>query len=197
MLRINKFSVPSMARSTLLYRAPRLVSLSRRPLSTTTCLQAEPAASDNASNPFAKLNARVQDTAKAYRKFQLSKPLGPHLTNTTSTIANTFPSIGSDKPPPELLSSVDKKEEFKYKDGVPENTERMTGGTQDGGPSRGPNGELDVGQIEGGTFKVEPLRREGEDLNTLRARLLCPSTILHCTRAHAVLILHLTSYSTS
>lgn len=36
---------------------------------------------------------------------------------------------------------------------------------------------LDVGEIEGVEFKVEPLRRTGEDRNTMRARLLCLSTL--------------------
>jgi hypothetical protein len=56
---------------------------------------------------------------------------------------------------------------------VPENTERMTGGTQKPGPDSGVNAELDVGEIEGGTFRVEPIRRSGEDAATMRARLTC------------------------
>lgn len=117
-------------------------------------------------------NERANDTAEEYRKQQKEKPLNPHMTNTTSTIANEFPSVGSDKPPPEFVSSVDGK--FVPKDAVPENTERMTGGTQEAAPEGGKNAELEVGEIEGGTFKVEPLRRTGEDANTMRARLLCP-----------------------
>ncbi|KIV99546.1 uncharacterized protein PV09_08846 [Verruconis gallopava] len=35
--------------------------------------------------------------------------------------------------------------------------------------------ELEVGEIEGGKFKIEPLRRTGEDMNTMRARLLYQS----------------------
>lgn len=34
---------------------------------------------------------------------------------------------------------------------------------------------LEVGELYGAKFKVEPLRRSGEDTNTLRARLLCTS----------------------
>ena len=83
-----------------------------------------------------------------------------------------MPSVGADKAPPELLTSVDPN--FTPKDSVPENTERMTGGTQKGRPDDGPNAELGVGEMEGGKFKVEPLRRTGEDGNTMRARLLCP-----------------------
>ena len=109
--------------------------------------------------------------AEEWREKQKEKATGPHMTNTNSTIANEMPSIGADKAPPELITSVDP--DFTPKDSVPENTERMTGGTQKGGPDAGPNVELDVGEIEGAKFKVEPLRRTGEDGNTMRARLLC------------------------
>lgn len=95
------------------------------------------------------------------------------MTNTNSTISNEMPSVGADKAPPELISSVDP--DFVPKDSVPENTERMTGGTQEANPDEGANAELDVGEMEGAKFKVEPLRRTGEDTNTIRARLLCPS----------------------
>jgi hypothetical protein len=33
--------------------------------------------------------------------------------------------------------------------------------------------ELGVGELEGAKFRIEPLRRTGEDPNTTRARLLC------------------------
>ncbi|MCJ1471459.1 succinate dehydrogenase assembly factor 2 [Lambiella insularis] len=95
------------------------------------------------------------------------------MTNTNSTIANEMPSVGADKPPPELLTSVDAN--FVPQDSVPENTERMTGGTQAGAPDDGANTELGVGEMEGAKFKVEPLRRTGEDGNTIRARLLYQS----------------------
>lgn len=110
------------------------------------------------------------------------------MTNTTSTNYNAMPSVGSDKAPPELISSVDGA--FVPQDSHPENTERMTGGTQkqpvqdgqgvghkegvEAGQGVGEGGEeLNVGEIEGGTFRVEPLRRTGEDDSTMRARLLC------------------------
>ena len=112
------------------------------------------------------------ENASEWQESQKSKPDGPHMTNTNSTIANEMPSVGADKAPPELLTSVDP--DFVPKDSVPENTERMTGGTQDGAPEGGVNAELDVGEMEGASFKVEPLRRTGEDGNTMRARLLCP-----------------------
>lgn len=41
-----------------------------------------------------------------------------------------------------------------------------------------PRAALDVGEIEGVKFKVEPLRRTGEDGNTMRARLLCRFLLL-------------------
>lgn len=125
----------------------------------------------NASIRPVDLSQRCNDTAEEYRKIMKEKPLNPHMTNTTSTVANEMPNIGKDSAPPELLSSVDPH--FTPKDSAPGNTEKMTGGTQGGEPSSGPNAELDVGEIEGGTFRVEPLRRTGEDPNTMRARLLC------------------------
>lgn len=82
-----------------------------------------------------------------------------------------MPSVGARKAPPEFLSSVDPS--FVPKDSSPENTARMTGGTQDGNPDIGDDAELGVGEVEGIEFKVEPLKRVGEDTNTMRARLLC------------------------
>ena len=38
-----------------------------------------------------------------------------------------------------------------------------------------PQSELGVGELQGAKFKIEPLRRTGEDGNTKRARLLCMS----------------------
>ena len=126
----------------------------------------------SSSTPRFFASPREHETTPAHREEQKSKPLGPHMTNTTSTIANEMPSVGADKAPPELITSVDP--DFVPKDSVPENTERMTGGTQKGSPEDCPNAELEVGQMEGAQFKVEPLRRTGEDGNTMRARLLCP-----------------------
>lgn len=127
--------------------------------------------SSTRSNEFDALNKRTNDTSETYRKFQIEKPLNPHMTNTTSTIANELPSVGKDNAPPELVTNVDAK--FTPKDSVPENTERMTGGTQSSSDASGANKELGVGELEGAKFRVEPLRRTGEDTNTTRARLLC------------------------
>ena len=84
---------------------------------------------------------------------------------------NDVPSVGADKAPPELISSVDPK--YVPKDDVPKNTERMTGGTQPGDPNNVSKADLGVGEMEGAKFKIEPLRRIGEDSITMRARLLC------------------------
>lgn len=115
---------------------------------------------------------RLHSNVEAYRQTQTSKSDNPHLTNTTSTISNEMPSVGVDKASPEFLSSVEPK--FTPKDSVPENVERMTGEMQKGAPEGGPNADLGVGEMEGAKFKVEPLRRKGEDPATMRARLLCP-----------------------
>jgi len=115
----------------------------------------------------------VHEGTEEHRKIQSEKALNPHMTNTNSTIVNEMPLAGAKKAPPELISSIDP--DFVPKDSVPENTERMTGGTQKGAPETGVNSELGVGEMEGAKFKIEPLHRSGEDPNTMRARLLYQS----------------------
>ena len=110
------------------------------------------------------------------------------MTNTTSTISNEMPAVGADKAPPEFIDAVDP--DFVPKDSVPENTERMTGETQKGSPDEGKNSELGVGEMDGASIKVEPLRREGEDFPTMRARLLCP-----CSRLTGITSVQHTNYS--
>jgi hypothetical protein len=78
-----------------------------------------------------------------------------------------MPSVRADEAPPELLS-IDPKND------VSKNTERMPGGTSPGHAQNVSKAELGVGEMEGAKFKVEPLRRMGEDSATMRARLLCP-----------------------
>lgn len=119
-------------------------------------------------------NAKEHETNPEHRKYQTEKPLNPHITNTNSTIANEMPKVGSENPPPDLISSVNP--DYIPKDSKPENTERLTGNTQKGDPqidSKAGQVELGVGELEGGKFRVEPLRRTGEDENTMRARLVC------------------------
>lgn len=43
-------------------------------------------------------------------------------------------------------------------------------------PEADPEHELQVGELQGAKFRIEPLRRVGEDANTKRARLLCMLT---------------------
>ncbi|KAH0841522.1 hypothetical protein FOPE_07104 [Fonsecaea pedrosoi] len=119
-------------------------------------------------------NPRVHSNTEEHRKYQKERADNPHMTNTNSTIHNKMPSVGKDSPPPEMLSSVDSK--YIPKDKVPENTDKMTGGTQPGDPNKVSQSEYAVGEMEGISFRVEPLRRTGEDLPTMRARLLCRCT---------------------
>ncbi|ORX99489.1 Flavinator of succinate dehydrogenase-domain-containing protein [Clohesyomyces aquaticus] len=166
-----------MSLTRLPIRSTRYLALSsRRPFSTRPKITPNPNNTDT-SDP----NARGNDTAPTFRKYQIGKAANPHFTNTTSTIHNAMPSVGADAPPPELISSVDGG--FRPTDAVPENMERMTGGKQ-GGVGGGQNAglagegsgeELGVGEMEGAKFKVEPLRRAGEDDATMRARLLYQS----------------------
>src|ERR1700761_1996330 len=93
---------------------------------------------------------RVHENAEEHREFQKSKPDNPHITRTTSTFRNEMPSVGEDKPPPDLISSVDP--EFVPKDKHPENTERMTGGTQSGNPDNVSTSDLGVGEMQGASF---------------------------------------------
>ena len=98
------------------------------------------------------------------------------MTNTTSTFHDDMPSVGEDKPPPDMISSVDP--DYVPKDATPKNTEKMTGGTQPGDPdkvsSSSSSEDLAVGEMEESEHKIEPLRRHGEDSVTMRSRLLCP-----------------------
>ena len=154
-----------MSSSRIFVRSARpVMAVCRRPLTLSTRrLAADP-------------KERIHETTPDHREKQTSKPLSPHMTNTSSTIANDMPKVGADHAPPELLSSVDP--DYVPKDSVPENTETMTGKTQKGAPESGTNADMGVGEMEGAKFKVEPIRRTGEDANTMRARLLCPSFTL-------------------
>ncbi|KAL2003746.1 hypothetical protein VTN02DRAFT_2511 [Thermoascus thermophilus] len=116
------------------------------------------------------LNDRAPSTAPDHREHQTSKPLNQHIPNTTSTQTNDFPKVGEKNSPPDLLKSVDPN--YKPTDSYAGRVEHFTGGLQQRGPQKP---ELDVGEMEGITFKVEPLRREGEDPSTMRARLLYQS----------------------
>ncbi|EXJ93231.1 hypothetical protein A1O3_01788 [Capronia epimyces CBS 606.96] len=120
-----------------------------------------------------RFSERVPSTAEDYRKSQKEKADNPHMTNTNPAANNDMPSVGKDNPPPDLISSVDPN--YVPKDQIPENTEKMTGGTQAGDPNKVSTSEFGVGELEGISFRVEPIRRTGEDLPTIRARLLYQS----------------------
>lgn len=128
------------------------------------------------------LNERGHSTAPSHGKAQKSKPLNPRLANTTSTSTNDFPKAAAKVESPELVTAAN--QEYQRRDAVPGNMENMTGGAVKTRDGRKP--ELGVGEMDGITFRVEPLKRDGEDIMTMRARLLCMSTTLHLD--------HLTKY---
>jgi succinate dehydrogenase flavin-adding protein (antitoxin of CptAB toxin-antitoxin module) len=101
---------------------------------------------------------------------QTDKPPNPAVLSTTSTLTKDFPKAGEKNPPPDLLNSADPN--YKPVDTYPGKVEHYTGGRQQHGAQKP---ELEVGEMEGITFKVEPLRRVGEDISTMRARLLYQS----------------------
>lgn len=148
----------------------------RRPLSTSsrTLFKAE----NDAVTPKTSEAERQHSNIDEWRKTQTERPLNPHMTNTNSANYNEqqMPKVGAHNPPPEFISAVDG--DYTPKDTQPENTERMTGGTQPGDPSKVSSSSTDigVGEMEGAEFKIEPIRRTGEDAATMRARLLCSST---------------------
>lgn len=147
----------------------RLVRPSAQSISSSTNL---------ATRSFGSSAVRLQDrdnegmgphsTTPKYRARQTERPPNPVVPNTTSTMTKDFPSVGENASPPELLSSVNPN--YKPADAYPGKIEHFTGGRQETGAQKP---ELGVGEMEGITFKVEPLRRTGEDVPTMRARLLC------------------------
>jgi hypothetical protein len=113
---------------------------------------------------------RVHPNAEEHREAQKSKLDNPRMTSTASTFPNEIPSVGVDNAPSELISSVDSS--YVSKNKLLEKTKRTTGDEEyDTGNLSKP--DLGVGEMEGAKFRVEPLRRTGEDSTTMRARLLC------------------------
>lgn len=103
---------------------------------------------------------------------QPTKPLNQFVPNTTSTMTKDFPNVGEKPAPPEMLNSVDP--DYRPADPYPGKVEHFTGGRQQRGAQKP---ELGLGEMEGITFKVEPLKRTGEDVATTRARLLCSFSV--------------------
>ncbi|GMG22592.1 unnamed protein product [Aspergillus oryzae] len=113
-------------------------------------------------------NGRAPSTAPEHREYQTNRPPNQHVPNTTSTMTRDFPKAGEKSVPPEFVSAADPN--YKPADPYPGKVEHFTGGRQETGAQKP---ELGVGEMEGITFKVEPLKRTGEDVSTIRARLLC------------------------
>ena len=111
---------------------------------------------------------RAPSSAPEHRAYQKSRVANQPVPNTTSTMTGDYPNVGTRPAPPDLLSSVDPN--YKPADPYPGKVEHLTGGDMERGPQKP---ELGVGEMEGITFKVEPLKRTGEDTATKRARLLC------------------------
>ncbi|KAH8434924.1 succinate dehydrogenase assembly factor 2 [Aspergillus melleus] len=110
------------------------------------------------------------DSTAQYRENQTSKPPNQFVPHSTSTMTKDYPKVGAKSAPPEMLNSVDP--DYRPADPYPGKVEHFTGGRQQPGAQKP---ELGVGEMEGITFKVEPLKRTGEDLATMRARLLYQS----------------------
>ncbi|KAI5856353.1 Flavinator of succinate dehydrogenase-domain-containing protein [Tricharina praecox] len=104
------------------------------------------------NNPASFATEKYPPNTNAYRESQLKKPLNPGLSPSTPASS----SVGVHNAPPELISSAATHPGL-------------------GGSFGDTEQELDVGEILSGQFRVEPLRRVGEDLKTMRARLLYQS----------------------
>ncbi|KAN0080647.1 Flavinator of succinate dehydrogenase domain containing protein [Elaphomyces granulatus] len=92
---------------------------------------------------------------------QKARPLNLHTMNSASTQTN----VGENNSSPGLLSSVDPEYELGK-------IEHLTGAVKKRVKQKT---ELGVGEMEGIAFKVKPLRREEEDVNKMKARLLYQS----------------------
>ncbi|KAF8244537.1 DUF339-domain-containing protein [Wilcoxina mikolae CBS 423.85] len=110
----------------------------------------KPGITNNDPSQFA--SQKHPPNTSAYRGSQLNKPLNPSLS--PSTPSSPASSVGAHNAPPDLISSST---------------------TSPGLAGSFADNELGVGEITSGTFRIEPLRRTGEDLTTMRARLLYQS----------------------
>ena len=126
---------------------------------------------------------RAHPQTKEWRDMQKSRELNPKLDIKTSAVMDNVPKVGVENAPPELLSSV--TDSPQSTDSASANAAEETGkllqrrhqewGNAEGNVLHADQKELGVGELEGAKFKVEPLRRTGEDVKTMRARLLCLS----------------------
>lgn len=149
--------------------ASRLITRLARPsASSYTPISALKRSFGSSSLRFNDVSDRAASNIQAHRENQTKKQPNQSLPNTTSTMTKDFPNVGQNPPPPEMLNSVDPN--YRPADPYPGKIEHFTGGRQDSGAQKP---ELGVGEMEGITFKVEPLKRVNEDVTTMRARLLC------------------------
>lgn len=123
-----------------------------------------------------RLKDRGASNVSEHRDIQTNKPPNQAVPNTTTTMTKDYPKVGEKTAPPEMLNSVDP--DYRPADPYPGKIEHLTGGRQQDGAQKP---ELGVGEMEGITFKVEPLKRMNEDTATKRARLLCKSARQECS----------------
>lgn len=118
------------------------------------------------SQPGSTPSSQPADTGYAPPEHHHSKPASPSPANASSS--SSTPQVGTPSAPPlELVDGADPA--------VPElSSERGPGlgGIFGGG---GGGNELGVGEMAEAKFRIEPLRRRGEDPATMRARLLYQS----------------------
>ena len=164
---------------------PRLFVRSSR-LRSTVSLGVRCRQASQAGNPFQRrsyADERAHPQTEEWRATQKARELNPKVTIKTSTVMDNVPKVGVENAPPELLSSV--TDSPQPTDSAAGNTAEVTGKFQQKRRREWGNAErnvldadqkdLGVGELEGAKFKVEPLRRTGEDIKTMRARLLCLS----------------------
>ncbi|KAJ5777880.1 hypothetical protein N7520_001126 [Penicillium odoratum] len=149
--------------------APRLIHRALRPMSS-SCNPAINRSFGTTALRFIDAKDRAHPNVQGHRDNQANKSPNQFVPNTTSTMTKDFPNVGNKPAPPEMLNSVNPN--YRPNDPYPGRIEHFTGGRQESGAQKP---ELGVGEMEGITFKVEPLKRSGEDTTTMRARLLYQS----------------------
>ena len=123
-------------------------------------------AKESSNDPTQIASEKSPPNTSAYRESQLSKPLNPALQPSTPATS----SVGAHNAPPGLPSSSSSP--------LPPSPSPSSSSPSPSSPSPRLGGsfgdtpvELGVGEITEGKFRIEPLRRRGEDIETMRARL--------------------------
>lgn len=114
---------------------------------------------------------REHESAAVWRSIQQSKAPNQASPNPTSSETSKVTGVSEKNAPPDLISSASAAS---HHTGSDSKSTDINGHTKGGRDDRGTTRELDVGELEGAEIRVKPLRRTGEDVNTMRARLLCP-----------------------